>query len=299
MMNESFLLYHEPVFRPPAEADSVIVQVTLGCKWNQCRFCEMYSTKKFAVKSFETLKKEVTLLAGLHPETARVFLGDGDIFSADKDFVVKTLQLIKKSFPNLKRISAYASSREMGKYTAEELTEIKKAGLSLLYVGIESGDDEVLFLVKKGVTALQQINTLKQARQIGFKLSVMILNGLGGKKYSTQHAINSALLLNEIQPELLSLLVISFPMGQDHFRSRLDEDFHPLSQLETLKEMRLLIQYLELNQTVFRSDHASNYLVFRGGLNRDKERFLDQLDHIIENTVHIPRTHLRQQASLL
>lgn len=298
-MNESFLLYHEPVFRPPAEANSSIVQVTLGCKWNQCRFCEMYSSKKFTVKTIETLNKEVMLLAGLHPDTTRVFLGDGDIFSVDKDFIIATLQLIKRSFPKLKRISAYASSREMGRFTAEELTEIREAGLSLLYVGIESGDDEVLFLVKKGVTALQQVKTLKLARQVGFKLSVMILNGLGGKKYTIQHAINSALLINEIQPELLSLLVISFPMGQEHFRSRLDEDFQPLSQLETLKEMRLLIQYLELEQTVFRSDHASNYLVFRGGLNRDKERFLTQLDHIIENTVHIPRSRLRQRASLL
>ncbi len=291
-MNESFLVYHEPVFRPPSEANSIILQVTHGCAWNKCTFCEMYTTKKYSVKPLSTIKKELRILAEINPTAKRLFIGDGDLFSVDFTTIIETLECIKVQLPQVKRISTYASSRALNRFTVEQLQAIRNAGLELLYVGLESGDDEVLRLMNKGTTAAGQVEACTKAKSVGFKLSVMILNGLGGKVHTHNHAINSAKLLNAIQPDLLAFLVISFPYGYAHFQQQVQEDFEPLSQLEMLKEMRLILTHLELHSTVFRSDHASNYLVFKGGLNRDKTKFIQQLDHIIEHTIHVPRPHL-------
>ena len=226
------------------------------------------------------------------PDTKRIFIGDGDIFTVEFDLLIKTLEFLKDRFRSLKRISTYATTRELNRFSDDQLKAIKKAGLDLLYIGLESGDDNVLKLMNKGVSADEQADASLRAKKAGFKLSVMILNGLGGRQYTINHAINSAELLNRIQPDLLALLVISFPYGYEHFQKRLKSEFEPLSQLEMLKEMRLLLSKVELENTVFRSDHASNYLVFKGGLNRDKAKFINQLDHIIEHTIHVPKPHI-------
>jgi len=297
-MNESFLVYNEPVFRPPSEANSVILQVTHGCKWNKCTFCEMYRSKKYSVKPLDTIKKEISLLSTLNPTCNRIFIGDGDLFSVELKLIIQTLELLKASFPKLSRISTYASSRELLRFSESELAEIKRAGLNLLYIGIESGDDNVLNLVNKGVSAKEQETAILSAKKAGFKISAMILNGLGGKLHSEDHAIHSAQLLNAVQPDLLALLVVSFPYGFEHFQVRMKGQFQPLSQLEMLKEMRLLLSHVELTSTVFRSDHASNYLVFKGGLNRDKAKFIAQLDDIISHTIHVPNPHLNETKNL-
>ncbi|MCG8581532.1 MAG: radical SAM protein [Bacteroidales bacterium] len=297
-MNESFLVYHEPVFRPPSEANSVILQVTHGCKWNKCHFCEMYTSKTYSVKPLSTITKEITLLSGMHPNANRIFIGDGDLFTVDFSIILETLQLLRANFRKLNRISCYASARELNKFDKLQLVQLKEAGLDLLYIGLESGDNEVLSLINKGTSAEVQAEASLKAKSAGFKLSVMILNGIGGRKHTLNHAINSARLLNQIQPELLAMLVISFPYGFEHFKNRVKGDFEPLSQLEMLKEMRLILEHLELESTVFRSDHASNYLVFKGGLNRDKDKFINQLDHIIEHTIHVPKPHLNESRFL-
>jgi radical SAM superfamily enzyme YgiQ (UPF0313 family) len=249
----------------------------------------MYSTKTYSVKPLATIEKEITLLSCLYPDAKRFFIGDGDLFSVDKELILDTLRLLKKYFPKLTRIASYASTRELIHFSVEDLKEIRSAGLSLLYVGLESGNDEVLRKVDKGVTSKVQLDACLNAKAAGFKLSVMILNGLGGKHLSDEHAKDSAKLLNAIQPELLAILVISFPYGLEYFLDRMKGEFEPMSQLEMLKEMRQLLSLLELESTVFRSDHASNYLVFKGGLNRDKEKFIHQLDDIIAHTIHVPR----------
>lgn len=297
-MNESFLVYHEPVFRPPSEANSIILQVTHGCEWNRCTFCEMYSSKRFSIKPWSTIQKEINLLTGLHPSANRLFIGDGDIFAVEFETILQTILLLKKSFTKLKRISSYASSRTLNSFSVEQLKELKSAGLDLLYIGLESGDDQVLTMMNKGTTFQEQEKAALKAKAAGFKLSVMILNGLGGIEHSQNHAINSAKLLNRIQPDLLALLVISFPLGYEHFKNRLKHPFEALSQLEILKEMRLLLSLLELKSTVFRSDHASNYLVFKGGLNRDKDKFINQLDHIIEHTIQVKKPHINESRFL-
>ncbi len=290
--------YHEPIFRPPAEANSIILQITHGCKWNKCHFCEMYSTKQFQLRSIAEIKKDIDYLAIHHKQTKRIFLGDGDAFSIGFDKLLSILEYVKQKLLQLNRISAYASAKEVMGYSEEELSTIKSSGLTLLYVGIESGDDTTLKLMQKGINSRNQLISLLKAKQSGFRLSVMILNGLGGKKYSNQHAINSAKLLNELQPELLSFLTVSYPLGFDHFKQKLNEDFEALSPLELAKEVHLLISNLKLSNTVFRSDHVSNLMPLKGGLNRDKNRLLTELNQLIQYLSNANESYINESPNL-
>lgn len=273
--------YQEPLFRPPSEANSVIVQNSIGCAWNGCHFCDMYKDKTFSYKSKEVLKNDLLYLSQIYPEASRVFLADGDSFAIPHQHLKETITETYKHFPKLKRLSAYASAKSLQKYTPEQLTEIRNSGLSTLYIGIESGNNIVLELINKGISSENQLASILKAKEAGFKLSIMILNGLGGKEYWQQHAIDSAKLVSKIQPHQLSLLTLSFYKGLDFFKSKLKENFEPLTPFEQLMEQRLFIEHCNLNSTVFRSDHASNHLVLKGGLNRDKSKFLQQIDIIL------------------
>jgi radical SAM superfamily enzyme YgiQ (UPF0313 family) len=275
--------YNEPVFRPPSEAYSLILQLTLGCSWNRCAFCEMYSSKKFKVRKEEDVIKEIKEVASESINIKKIFLADGNAMVLSTSKLLNIINEINNSFPRITRISAYALPKDINSKTDAELKQLADAGLKLLYVGIESGDDELLKLINKGETFNSTIDGLQKARKAGIKLSVMILNGLGGKNYSVQHAINSAKAVNQIQPEFLSTLVLSFPYGEDHFKKRFKGDFKALSTIELIEEMKIFIENLELENSVFRSDHASNYLVLKGILNRDKQKFLDDINKVLKS----------------
>lgn len=271
------LKYDEPLFRPPSEAYSLIFQVTIGCSWNKCAFCEMYTSKKFRVKNTEDIKDEIQSFAEFSPETRKIFLADGNAMVLSTKKLLEILETINTSFPKLVRISAYAIAKDIENKSVEELIQLKEAGLKLLYVGIETGDDQLLQLVQKGETSVSTIKNLLKVKKAGIKLSVMIINGLGGKIYSDQHAINSAHVVNAIQPEYLSTLVLSFPFGTDHYKGRFKGVYQEMNITELLEEQLLFISHTELENVVFRSDHASNYLSLKGILSRDKERMQDQL----------------------
>ncbi len=275
--------YNEPLFRPPSEAYSLIFQVTLGCSWNKCAFCEMYSSKKFKVRKFEEVKSEIKSVSNEYKDIRKVFLADGNAMVLSSVKLMEILSELNFNFPKLNRVSAYALPKDISSKTKEELIELKNAGLKLLYIGIESGDDEVLKMINKGETYNSTLDGLLKAREAGIKVSVMILNGLGGKKYSEQHAINSARLVNEVQPEFLSTLVLSYPYGEDHFIKKFNGDFIKMTKMDLIKEMKTLIENTELENTVFRSDHASNYLVLKGNLSRDKKEMLDKINLVLDN----------------
>lgn len=275
--------YDEPLFRPPSEAYSMIFQVTKGCSWNRCAFCEMYTSKKFSVKLQEEIEKEIAEATKFYPETRKVFLADGNAMVLSYNRLAHILDLLDEHFPRLTRVSAYALPSDILAKTDEELESLKAKGLQLLYVGIESGDDELLRLINKSETADSIIESLKKARKAGLKLSVMIINGLGGKEYSEQHARNSAHVVNEVQPEFLSTLVLSYPFGIEHYRKRLGVSFTPLDLQGLLKEMQVFIKDLSLEHSIFRSDHASNYLVIKGVLSRDKEKLLKEIQDALEH----------------
>lgn len=288
------LNYIEPAFRPPSEARSLILQVTNGCSWNNCTFCEMYTApqKKFSVKPSEQLILELQQVVASGLPVRRIFLADGDAMTLSFRRLKEILLLIRQYLPDVQRVSSYCLPRNIKNKTVEELTELEQLGLTLMYVGCESGDDLVLEKVSKGETYQSSLVALNKIKQASIKSSVMILNGLGGRQYSEQHATNSALLMNEAQPEYLSTLVVSFPVGMNRFQQGFGGDFELLQQMDLFREMEILLDTLTLEKTIFRSDHASNYLALKGTLSRDKERLLVQVRTAIHNPEKI---HLRQE----
>lgn len=275
--------YDMPLFRPPSEANSLILQITLGCSWNKCSFCEMYTTKQFRVRPFDAIRSEIQKLSPYAPHIRKVFLADGDAFVLSEQKIITILQEINQNLPAVRRISAYASAKNILQKTDQQLINIRKNGLELLYVGIESGNNDLLQRVNKNETFQSMQQALTRARMAGFRISVMILNGLGGKLYSASHASDSAKLINDIQPEFLSTLVLSFPLGLKHFQQRFSGDFQPLNQFELIQEMYWFLKQLELENTVYRSDHASNYLVLKGNLNRDKQQIISKIEAFLKN----------------
>ena len=284
--------YIEPVFRPPSEAQSLILPVTNGCSWNKCTFCEMYTApqKKFSVRDEAQVLSEIKQVAE-QMIVQRVFLADGDALALSTRRLLTILQAIQEHLPTVNRVTSYCLPSNLKNKSVSELQELADAGLKMVYVGAESGDDEVLARVNKGETYASTLSALTKLGEAGIVRSVMILNGLGGRSLSAQHADQSAALMNAAQPEYLSTLVVSFPLGD----ARLNEgftDFGPLDQHGLFIELQRLMSQLELNNTVFRSDHASNYLPLKGTLGVDKQRMLAQLQQAIE---HPDTMALRQE----
>ena len=277
--------YVEPVFRPPSEADSLILPVTDGCSWNECTFCEMYTApqKKFRARDEAEVLESIRLTGERYgDQVQRVFLADGDATVLPTRRLLDILAAIRTHLPAVRRISSYCLPRNLRKKSQAEVDELAAAGLSMVYVGAESGDDRVLAAVDKGETFETTRAALDKLGAAGITRSVMILNGIGGKVYSRQHAENSARLANAAQPEYLATLVVSFPLGEQRFRSGFPE-WEPLSQHELFVETEQLLSALELERTVFRSDHASNWLVLKGTLGADKARLLAQVRQAIEH----------------
>lgn len=285
-MNSFPISYIEPVFRPPSEAKSLILPVTNGCSWNKCTFCEMYTQpqKKFRARKDEDIREDIAKAAqAFGSQVSRVFLADGDAMVLPTRRLVAILGELKAAFPGLRRVSSYCLPRNVAKKSVEELTALREAGLEIVYVGMESGDDEVLRRVNKGETYESTRSALTKLHLAGLTSSVMVLNGLGGESLSERHAINTARLCNETQPHYLSTLVVSFPQGEQRFREGFGADFEPLSQQGLFREIRQFLDHLELEKTIFRSDHASNYLVLKGTLGRDKSRLMGEVDFAIAN----------------
>ena len=274
--------YDEPVFRPPSEGYSLILQPTIGCSWNCCAFCEMYASKKFRVKSEEEIFSDIDNATNYNPDVRKVFLGDGNAMVLSTDKLLNILNYLNEKIKSLSRVSAYAIPKDMKNKSIDELRLLREAGLKLIYVGLETGDDGLLKTINKGETVESMIASMQKAKEAGIKSSVMIINGLGGKRYSGLHAVNSAKLINAIQPEFLSTLVLSFPYGVKHFQKRFGGEFEEMNILGLLHEQHSFVANLELESTIFRSDHASNYLVLKGILNRDKQSLLDKLQCAID-----------------
>ena len=275
-MHISPIRYIEPVYRPPSEAHSLILPVTDGCSWNQCTFCEMYKApqKRFRARSETEVLESIQRSADYYGNRVqRVFLADGDALILSTRRLLTILEAIRTHMPSVRRISSYCLASNLRRKTVEELTELREAGLQLVYLGAESGDDEVLQLVNKNETFESTRSALDKLGEAGISRSVMLLNGLGGVTLTAQHADNSARLINATQPEYLATLVVSFPYGDTRLREHFP-DWQPLSQHELFVEMERFLSQLELKRTVFRSDHASNWLVLKGTLNADKNALL-------------------------
>jgi len=290
MFRDFPIRYVDPVYRPPSEADSLILPVTDGCSWNRCTFCEMYTApqKQFRARDeAETLDAIRRCGERFGAEVRRVFLADGDALVLPTRRLLGVLRAIREHLPAVHRVSSYCLPRNLRRKSVAELRELADAGLALAYVGAESGDDEVLAKVSKGETCATTLDALNKLGEAGIRRSVMILNGLGGETLWQQHADNSARLANAAQPEYLATLVVSFPQGEERFRAGFPE-WQPLGVPGLLREMERFLAGLDLKRTIFRSDHASNWLVLKGTLGADRERLLGEVRTALAHPENAP-----------
>ena len=283
MLNHLPVHYVEPVFRPPSEARSLIFQVTNGCSWNRCSYCEMYTDpqKKFRPRAEAELLAEIRACGEQGVEARRVFLADGDALVLSMRRLRTILGEIRSSLPRVTRVSSYCLPSNLKNKSDEDLQELESLGLKVIYVGAESGDDEVLQRIDKGETYATTATALLRARAAGIKSSVMILNGIGGRRFSEQHALASARLVNDTQPDYLATLVLTFYQGPQRLLEGFGGEFEELDTIELCREMKTLIGATELDNTIFRSDHVSNHLILKGVLGKDKPRLLQQIDDAI------------------
>jgi radical SAM superfamily enzyme YgiQ (UPF0313 family) len=275
--------YHEPVYRPPSEAGSLIFQATEGCSHNTCLFCYMYRDKKFRVKPWEDLRREIDEAASLVPQVRRVFLADGDAFALPAKSLERILEYLYGAFPHLQRVTAYATPGNLLKKSAEEMRRIRERGLTILYYGVETGDPELLEKIEKGATPDEMAEGCRRATEAGLKLSITVILGLGGEGLSLRHARNTAKLLNRIQPRYLSALTLMLGPYEEEYRAAMGPGFEFNSPLEDVAELRELVAGLDTDRCIFRSNHASNYLALAGTLLGDKERLLAEIDAALAN----------------
>lgn len=273
------LNYDYPLYRPPSEAHSLIFQVTLGCSFNECSFCDMYRSKEYSERPWDEVKLEVDLMAKHLPDTKRIFLADGDALNLSTDYMIKIVKYLKEKFPSLERIACYAMPMNVLKKTPEELRAMKDAGLDMLYLGIESGSDIILKKVTKGAIANTIIKACIKAKDAGYILSCMIILGLGGKTHSKEHISGTAKVISEASPHYVGALTLYLENGiKEEFLTKFGEPFIPISDDEALDELEDLISQINAkDEIIFRANHGSNAYTIKGTFPYDKNAMLEKI----------------------
>lgn len=270
------------VFRPPSEARSFILRVTIGCSHNVCTFCTMYKASKYRIRPLEEIDGIIERAAEAYPFVRRIFLADGDALVLPTESLLHILKKCYDTFPHITRIGAYATPADLNRKSPEELKALREAGLGILYMGIESGDDQVLRRVKKGTTAALTIKAGKKALAAGMKLSAMILLGLGGQELSEEHALHTAEVVTAINPTMLSALSLIIPGDAPLYEDVVLGKFTPLTTQGFLKELDMILRHTEMEKPcIFRSNHVSNLLPVGGTLPMDKDAMLANLERYI------------------
>ena len=279
------LNYDAPLYRPPSEAKSLIFQVTLGCSFNECSFCDMYRSKDYSERSWDEVKGEIDMMSKMLPDTTKIFLADGDALNLDTEYMIKIVKYIYEKFPNLERVSCYAMPMNLLKKTPEELDSMKKAGLDMLYLGIETGSDILLKKVTKGATAKTIIKSCKKAKDAGFTLSCMVILGIGGSKYSSENAKETAKVLSAVKPDYVGALTLYLENGiKDEFMTKFNEEFIRISDSEAIDELQELISGIDVkDKVVFRANHGSNAYNVAGTFPEDKQAMLDKITWMKEH----------------
>jgi radical SAM superfamily enzyme YgiQ (UPF0313 family) len=274
--------YEGMVIRPPSEADSYILQVTYGCSHNRCTFCGTYWDKPFRARPIQEVLEDVALAQSQIPDTRRVFLADGNALVLATERLVTILDALASAFPLLRRIGIYANARDILGKTDAELAELQQRKLEIVYLGLESGSDEVLRRVHKGITAPEMVEAVQKLRRAAIRTSVIALLGLGGKELSEEHAQQTGRVVSAMNPEYLSMLTLMLIPGTELHRQWQDGTFQLPGPPELLGELRQVIAATDgLTRCVFRTNHASNYLPLAGTLSRDKARLLAALDEAV------------------
>lgn len=277
--------YDYPLYRPPSEANSLIFQITLGCSFNQCSYCEMYRTKKYSERPWEEIKMEIDMTSTAYPATKRIFLADGDAINLPTERLVQILEYIYKKFPTLERVSSYAMPKNLIQKTDRELMTLRAAGLQMLYVGIESGSDTVLKKITKGATYKTIVQSCKKAKENNYVLSCMIILGLGGKKHTFEHVEETAKIISEVSPDYVGALNLHLDDTlYNEFMTKFKEPFEFLDDIQILNELELLISKINPSSPIiFRANHASNVYSIKGTLPTDKVNILELISQLKKN----------------
>jgi len=275
--------YVGKIFRPPSEARSLLLQVTVGCSHNKCAYCDMYRDKKFRPKPPEQVTNDILFAAKQGPVNRRMFLCDGDALILPTRKLLAILSQVREHLPWIERVGVYGDTRSVGRKSVDELTQLREAGLGIVYHGMESGDDETLLAIDKGGTRAESVDTAGKLREAGIVHSVMVLLGVGGTKRSSEHARNTASALSLMQPGYVGALTTTVVPGTPLAAAQARGDFVLPGKFAMIQELRTIVAESDFTATRFSANHASNYLPIRAELPRDKAAVIEALDEIIGN----------------
>ena len=285
--------YEGMIYRPPSEAYSLIVQVTIGCSQNRCIFCSMFKEKRFRIRKVEEVLEDLQDARNKYRYVEKIFLADGDALICKMTDLEAILHFIKDQFPECKQVTLYGSPRSILMKQQEDLDKLRELGISMIYMGLESGNDEVLTYMKKGVTSQEMIEAAQKVKQAKIRLSVTAISGLGGRRLWKEHAKDTGLVLSQMKPDYIGLLTLmieeDLPLA-DKIRSG---EFELLNPYDILIETKEMLKYMDCPDCIFSSNHASNYVNLRGTLNQDKEAMINLLDEAIKGNVHLKSEWMR------
>ena len=277
--------YEGRVYRPPSEANSLILQVTIGCAHNLCTFCGMYKGEQFRIRPIAEIIDDLKWARAHYSYIEKVFLADGDALVLPNKALVQIMDMIHELFPECKKISIYGAPQDVLRKTPEELAELREKGLEMIYIGGESGSDRILVKIKKGATADQLVEAVRKIEDADIRASVTFISGLGGRQDWKEHAIETGKMISRMSPSYVGLLTLMVEPGTEMYEEIQSDRFQLLTAEEVLEETQLVLENIHVkDRCVFRSNHASNYLSLRGDLPRDKETMLMQIEKAMQNT---------------
>lgn len=280
--------YYGNVFRPPSEARSLIIQATVGCAHNKCSFCYMYKEDNFIIRPLEDIKKDLIEMSQYGSYWRRIFLADGDALVLKTSDLLEILKTIKQYYPNIERVSSYATAGDINRKSIEELKALRDAGLEMLYIGFESGDDEILRKINKGLTYKDYVSAMAKCKEVGFKTSITIIAGLGGVELMEQNAKGTAKIISETKPDYVSYLTMRIYKNTPLYLDYINGKFNMPNAEEILQEMKIFLENVDSEGTIFRSNHASNYVLLAGTLNEDKKGLIEAIDKTLKKKNFVP-----------
>lgn len=287
--------YEGIVYRPPSEAYSLIIQITIGCFHNKCSFCSMYKGKQFRIRSIKEIFEDLYEMRKVYSRVNRIFLADGDALVVETKILKEILLKIKELFPECKRVGMYAAPRDVLNKKYEDLLELKKVGLGMIYMGIESGSDKVLREIHKGVTSSNIVEAGQKIKKSGIKLSVTLISGIGGRNDINENAIESAKVINSINPDYVGILTLMIQRKTELEEKIREGKFQILKPEENMLEMKKLIENIDVKgKCIFRSNHASNYADVGGTLPEDKNKILNVISDILKGEYNYKIEELRR-----
>ncbi|HCC00191.1 MAG TPA: radical SAM protein [Ruminococcaceae bacterium] len=273
------MIYEGTLYRPPSEARSLIVQVTIGCSHNGCRFCTMYKTKQFRIRPLDEIKQDFLEAKERYGnQIAKIFLADGDALVLPANTLQELLLYIHDLFPYAKSITSYGTPKDILRHSVRDLSRLHEAGLTMVYMGAESGDAKILKQINKGVSREKIIAAGQKLKEAHIQSSITLISGLGGKEYLQEHALESAELISQIKPDYLGFLTLMLEPGAPILQDIKEEKLHLLEPDDIIMEMELFLKHVDTEKTIFRANHASNYMTLKGTLNQDIPALLKQLE---------------------